>query len=144
MLFKQLHFLRIVRALRMQQIDMHMRVQVKAWSQSWSSDEDMCERMQIVKSTSKIMKMKDLKTKTTREPKEKETHTPTRKKKGSHVRRRRSCLPCRHTPCTRQTRPFFFSNDFHASSSRCMHPTWRERERESAEVAKEIKPGQRF
>jgi hypothetical protein len=131
--------------------DMHMRVQVQAWPQYICGvlmKTFMCERMQIVKSTSKIMKMKDLKTKTTREPKEKETHTPTRKKRQS--RTQTTIVPALPPHPTRQTRPFFFSNDFLASSSRCMHLTWREREREwrlpqtSAEVAKEIKPGQRF
>jgi hypothetical protein len=110
-------------------------MQVQAWPQYIRGvlmKTFMCERVQIVKSTSKIMKMKDLKTKTTREPKEKETHTHpqshTQKKRQS--RTQTTIVPALPPHPTRQTRPFFFSNDFHASSSRCMHPTWRERERE--------------
>lgn len=131
MLFKQLHFLRIVRA---DAADRHAyeSTSTNMATFAWSSDEDMCERMQIVKSTSKIMKMKDLKTKTTREPKEKETHTHThtQKKKAvtfTYADDDRAC--CRHTPPDKHDHFSSATTFMPRLLAACIRPGERERER---------------
>lgn len=108
--------------------DMHMRVQVQAWPHTWSSDEDMCERMQSVKSTSIKDNENERLENQGDEGTEGERHT--HKKKGSHVRRRRSCLPCRHTPPDKHDHFSSATTFMPRLLAACIRPGERERERE--------------